>query len=93
MDEILVSVIIPVFNAEKYIVPCISSIQKQTYKSIEIIVVNDHSVDSTYYIVNSMLKEDPRVRIIQNKKKGANYARQLGVEHSTGNYIIFSDAD
>ena len=88
-----VSVIIPAYNAEKYIEECIVSIINQTYKNIEIIVVNDGSEDNTMNIVNALKEKDNRIIIINQKNGGVSIARNNGFNNSTGEYIIFVDAD
>ena len=89
----LVSVIIPVYNAEKYIAKCINSLIEQTLQNFEVIVVNDGSTDSTPDILNKLAKEDSRIIVINqsNQKQGA--ARNRGLEIAKGKYITFVDAD
>ena len=88
-----VSVIIPAYNTEDYIEKCLSSIVRQTLKDIEIIIVNDGSIDSTGAIIECFKEYDSRIKVItqQNKKQGA--ARNAGIEISTGEYIGFVDSD
>lgn len=91
--KILVSVIIPAYNVEKYIEKCITSILEQTYKNIEIIIVNDGSTDKTGQIIESISKKDDRIRFINKKNQGVSAARNSGLEISTGDYLIFVDGD
>ena len=87
-----VSVIIPTYNREKLIAKSIKSVLKQTYKNIEIIVVDDASNDNTMHVVEKI--KDKRVKYYRLKKnKGANYARNYGIKHSKGKYITFNDSD
>ncbi len=87
-----VSVIIPIHNSEKYLEECIDSVINQTYKELEIIVVDDHSIDSSLSIIKK--KNDHRVKIYSLKENnGASYARNLGIKKSTGDYICFIDSD
>ena len=87
-----VSVIIPMHNSSKHLEECIDSIIKQTYKELEIIVVDDHSKDDSISIIKK--KKDPRIKIYSLKENtGAAYARNLGIEKSSGDYICFIDAD
>lgn len=89
----LVSVIVPAYNVEKYIEKCIRSISEQTYKEIEIIVVNDGSSDGTCGILHSLQKEDCRIQIIDKDNEGVSAARNDGIKHSSGEFIIFVDGD
>ena len=86
-----VSIIIPAYNAEKYIKECIESILCQTYENIQIIIVNDGSTDSTVKICESF--NDKRLNIINQANKGVSSARNAGKREATGDYIIFVDAD
>ena len=88
-----ISVIVPVYNAEKYLQKCIRSILAQTYKDFELILVNDGSTDSSLDICNKYKKKDKRVKVIEQENKGSIKARQNGIEHSKCEYIIFVDAD
>lgn len=86
-----VSVVVPVYNVEKYIKQCIYSICNQTYKNLEIIVINDGSSDNSVQIIKEI--DDNRIKIIEQENKGLSVARNVGVEYSTGNYILFVDSD
>ena len=87
-----VSVIIPVYNSSKYLEECINSVVRQTYKNLEIIIVNDNSTDDSLSIINSF--NDKRIKLINlDKKNGVSNARNKGVEISTGDYICFLDSD
>lgn len=87
-----VSIIIPVYNSSKHIKECLNSVINQTYKNLEIIVVNDNSIDNTMDIVNSY--KDKRIKVINLvKNSGVSIARNKGVEISTGDYICFLDSD
>lgn len=87
------SIIVPIYNAEKYIVRCIDSITSQSYSNIEIILVNDGSTDNTKKILNSYKKKDKRIVAIHLKNGGVSNARNVGVQAATGDYITFIDAD
>ena len=82
------SIIIPVYNVEKYIGKCLSSIANQTYKDYEVIVVNDGTQDNSIAIA-----EKYPVKIINQKNQGLSVARNTGVKHATGEYLIFLDSD
>jgi len=88
-----VSVIIPIYNIEKYIIQCLSSIIKQKLKEIEIIVVNDGSVDNSLQIALNYAKNDNRVLILSQINRGLSEARNTGVKFSKGEYIYFIDGD
>lgn len=89
-----ISVIIPVYNAEKWISRCLESIIKQTFKDFEIIIINDASTDKSYGIVKKYILKDERIIIINKEKnEGTMSARESGYTKAKGKYIIFSDAD
>ena len=88
-----VSVIIPVFNAEKYLSDSLNSIINQTLKDIEIICINDGSFDNSLKILNYFREIDNRIIIIDQKNKGVNYARNEGLKIAKGQFILFFDSD
>lgn len=88
-----VSIIIPAYNAEKYINRCIESILSQTYKNLEIIIINDGSVDNTEKIITEYAKKDNRIILINQRNQGAYLTRVSGIKKSTGEYLMFIDAD
>lgn len=88
-----ISVVIPAYNAKKTIERCLDSIRNQTYKNLEIIVVNDGSKDNTAEIVSEMCKVDDRVKLINIKNGGVSHARNTGIDNATGEYITFVDSD
>ena len=92
-DDTLISVIIPIYNVEKYIKQCIESVLKQTYKKIEIILVDDGSPDQCGEICDEYVKRDERIRVIHKKNGGLSDARNKGLEMSSGEYVIFIDSD
>lgn len=89
----LVSIIVPAYNEEKNIKKCINKLLDQTYKNIEIIIIDDGSKDSTLSICNLIASNDNRVKIFSQPNSGASIARNHGLEVSKGEYIIFVDAD
>ena len=91
IDQPLISIIVPVFNAEAYIVECIESIIAQTYTNLEIILVNDGSTDKSLQIIQRFI--DQRIHIIDSVNQGVSVARNLGLEYSSGAFIFFLDAD
>lgn len=93
MNQKLVSIIIPVYNSEKYLKQCINSIRQQTYKNIEIIVIDDGSTDNSFNIISDLQKKDKRIKKFKIKNGGVSRARNYGIEKSNGNYITFIDSD
>ena len=91
--EKLVSIIIPVYNVQEYLKKCLDSVINQTYKNIEIIIVNDGSTDNSYDICKEYEEKDPRVLIINQKNKGLSNARNTGMNKVSGDYIYFVDSD
>jgi glycosyltransferase involved in cell wall biosynthesis len=94
LETPLVSIIVPAFNVEAFLAQCLQSICGQTYKDLEIIVVNDHSSDSTGSILDSAAAADSRIRPIHLAENvGVHRARSIGVQASTGSFIGFVDGD
>ncbi len=89
----IVSVIVPVYNVEQYISKCIESIQLQTYKELEIILVNDGSSDQSGKICDDYAKADERIRVINIENGGVSNARNCGLNTASGKYIAFVDGD
>tara|TARA_R100001369_G_scaffold92624_1_gene138802 strand:+ start:1768 stop:2706 length:939 start_codon:yes stop_codon:yes gene_type:complete len=89
----LISVIVPVYNAEKYLERCINSICNQTYKNLEIILVNDGSSDNSKEISKTFVKNDSRIKLINQLNGGSSIARNTGLENATGDIISFVDSD
>lgn len=88
-----VSVIIPVYNGEKYLERCVNSLINQTYTNIELIFINDGSIDNSIQILKKYNKKDKRIIIIDKKNTGVSDSRNLGIKKSTGRYICFCDCD
>lgn len=89
-----ISIIVPIFNAEKYITRCVQSLLKQTYKNIEVILVNDGSTDKSGTICNELENTDSRIKVIHKINGGVASARNCGIKHTQGRrYISFVDAD
>lgn len=89
----LISIIMPVYNAEKYLNRSIESIMNQTYNNIEIILVNDGSTDNSLEICTNYQEKDNRIKLINQENKGVSFARNKGIDESTGDYIMFIDSD
>ncbi len=88
-----ISVIVPVYNAEKYLKTCLNSIVNQTYPNLEIICVNDGSPDNSLEILKSYSKKDSRIKLINQKNQGLSGARNSGLKIATGDFITFVDSD
>ena len=88
-----VSVIVPIYNVERYLSQCLNSIINQTYKNIEIICINDGSTDNSFEILNSYASIDARIIVINQKNIGLSGTRNKGVEISSGEFIMFVDSD
>lgn len=90
----MISVIMPLYNAEKYIDDAISSIQNQTYSDFELLCINDASTDLTKEFVEGKAKQDPRIKLIDNPKRmGAAFSRNIGMSRARGEYLSFLDGD
>lgn len=88
-----VSIIIPVYNCEKYLTDCFNSVEKQTYKNIEVIIVNDGSKDNGIEIIKKYLRKNKNWKLIDQKNQGLSMSRNNGFDISTGKYIFFLDSD
>lgn len=88
-----ISIVIPVYNSEKYLRRCIESLIKQTYEEIEILLVNDGSTDNSRTICEEYVRLDERVILINQSNGGVSKARNTGITHATGDYIMFVDSD
>ena len=91
--EPLVSVVVPVYNAEIYISRCIESILEQTYRNFELILVNDGSPDRSGEICDEYARKDSRIKVIHTQNRGVSCARNTGLENTTGEYLCFVDSD
>lgn len=88
-----VSVIVPVYNSKKYLCRCIESIINQSYKNIEIILINDGSTDNSGRVCDKYAENDKRIKVIHIKNSGPAFARNKGIENSRGEFIFFVDSD
>ena len=89
----MVSIIVPVYNIEKYLPHCVSSLLRQTYQDLEILLVNDGSADGSGTLCNSLAAGDPRVRVIHKENGGLSDARNAGLDRACGEWILFVDGD
>ena len=91
--ETLLSVIVPVYNVEAYLVKCVESILNQTYPNLEVILVDDGSPDGSGAICDTFADKDSRVKVIHKPNGGLSSARNAGLEEASGEYITFVDSD
>ena len=89
----LISIIVPVYNVEKYLDKCINSLINQSYKNLEIILIDDGSNDNSREICDEYALEDNRIKVIHKENEGLSATRNLGIDISKGDYIIFIDSD
>lgn len=92
-NQALVSVIIPVYNVEKYLHECIDSVINQTFKNLEIILVDDGSTDSSGEICDEYIEKDDRITVVHQKNGGLSVARNTGFSEANGDYVYFLDSD
>ena len=94
MEKELISIIIIVYNTEQFISECIESIINQTYRNLDIVIVNDGSKDNSSQIIKKYAKKDKRINFIDRKiNKGTMYTRQEGYKNAKGKYVSFVDSD
>ena len=92
-EDDMISVVVPIYNVEKYIRKCIDSIKKQTYRNIEIILVDDGSPDKCGEICDEYAESDKRIKVIHKRNGGLSDARNVGIDIAKGKYITFVDSD
>ena len=93
MTKPLISVIVPVYNIEKYLERCVTSIKEQTYSNLEILLIDDGSTDASGEMCDRMAGEDERIRVFHKKNGGSSSARNLGIAQAKGAYLGFVDSD
>ncbi len=93
MSKPLISVIVPIYNVEKYLDACLKSIQDQTFSDFEVLLVNDGTPDNSTEIANRYVQNDDRFVLFNNKNQGLSGARNFGLERAKGDYIAFIDSD
>ena len=93
MKNDLISIVVPVYNVEKYIKKCVNSIMKQTYHNLEILLINDGSTDNSGEICQDLQKKDNRIKVFNKENEGLGYTRNYGIEKAKGKYISFIDSD
>ena len=93
LETIKFSIIVPVYNAEKYVCKCMRSLIDQTYGNYEVIIVDDGSKDKSVDVIQAFLQGNQKFRLVRQENKGSGGARNTGVEYATGDYIVFIDGD
>ena len=89
--EVKISVIIPVYNVERYLAQCVDSVISQSYKNLEIILVDDGSSDNSPQICDDFAKQDSRIKVVHKVNGGLSSARNAGIEIAGGDYLLFLD--
>lgn len=89
----LISVIVPVYNVEKYLRQCLDSLLQQSYRDLEIIMVDDGSQDSSGEVCEEYACKYPHFKVVHKQNAGLGMARNTGLEHITGQYVVFVDSD
>ncbi len=89
----MISVIVPVYKVEPYLTRCLDSIVSQTYKDLEILLIDDGSPDRCGEICDAYAEKDPRIKVFHTENRGLAAARNLGIDNSHGEYLIFIDSD
>ena len=89
----LISIVIPCYNLENKIEKCIQSLLAQSYKNIEIIIINDGSTDNSLCVIQKLSEEDSRIRYYSHENRGVSYSRNFGIDVSKGEYLMFVDGD
>ena len=92
-ENIIISIVIPVYNMEKYLRECLESVCNQTFNNIEIIIVNDGSIDNSKIIIEEYLEKDSRIVFIDKENTGLSDSRNIGLKNARGKYILFLDSD
>lgn len=89
----LVTIVVPIYNVERFLDKCVNSIVNQTYKELEIILVDDGSPDNCPRMCDEWAKKDSRIKVVHKENQGLGMARNTGIEHASGKYILFFDSD
>ena len=93
MKEDLVTIIVPVYNVEKFLTRCVDSITHQTYQNLEILLINDGSTDSSLQVCEELKKSDDRIVVFDKKNEGLSSTRNFGIKRATGKWLSFIDSD
>lgn len=93
MSAAVISVIIPIYNSERFLRDCVTSVQQQTFQDIEIICVDDGSTDGSSKLLEELAHEDDRIKVVYQENRGLTKAREAGLNNSSGEYVYFLDSD
>ena len=93
MNTPLVSIVIPVYNVERYLRMCLDSVMMQTYTNLEIVCINDGSPDGSGFILREYAAKDKRIKILEIENQGLSGARNVGIANCKGDYLMFLDSD
>lgn len=93
MENLIISIIIPVYNTGNYLQECIDSVRQQSYKNLELIFINDGSTDNSSAILSKAIESDSRIKVIEQENSGLSAARNRGLREASGDYIMFLDSD
>ena len=93
MENVLFSVIIPVYNTQKYLAECLNSVLNQSYQNFELLLINDGSTDGSGILCDDFASKDPRITVIHQKNQGQLFTRRVGIENAKGDYLVFLDSD
>ena len=93
MNKGLVSIIVPVYNVEKYLDKCVQSLVRQTYSNLEIILIDDGATDNSGTVCDKWASKDERVKVIHTENRGLSAARNTGIDNSVGHFLCFVDSD
>ena len=88
-----ISVIVPVYNSEKYLSEALRSLEEQTFKNFEVVIVNDGSTDGSDKIIEKFIEKNRNFKLINQKNMGPGCAKNTGIKYSTGEYVTFLDSD
>ena len=92
-EKIDISLIVPVYNVEKYLKRALTSVENQTFKNFEVIIVNDGSTDGSLEIISEFVDRNKNFTLINQENKGLGEARNVGIRHAKGRYVAFLDSD
>lgn len=92
-NQPLISVIVPVYKVEAYLGPCVESVIAQTYRNLEIILIDDGSPDRCPEMCDAWAQKDSRIKVIHKENGGVSLARNVGLDAATGDYVMFVDSD
>ena len=93
INNVEVSIVVPIYNVEKYLRRCLDSLVNQTFRDIEVIALNNGSTDNSLSILNGYANRDKRIKVIDNNNLGVSEARNIGIREAKGKYIVFVDSD